>query len=118
MNCKNCNESMFDKLVGFFIDMPSSWKKALFGAALTVGLVWIWDKFKDKILKALTGVVLDIQAWFGVFWYMFKGKLSGMGNQVMSVVADVEKYAGAGFEEATSDSYAIPFLQILQKTQK
>ena len=30
-------------------------------------------------------------------------------------MADIEKYAGAGFEEASSDSYAIPFLQILQK---
>jgi len=94
MNALGMAKSMFDKLVGFFIDMPSSWKKALFGAALTVGLVWIWDKFKDKILKALTGDVLDIQAWFGDFWNMFKGKLSGMGNQVMSVVADVEKYVG------------------------
>ena len=30
-------------------------------------------------------------------------------------MADIEKYAGAGFEEASADSYAIPFLQILQK---
>jgi|TARA_R100000734_G_C3306953_1_gene97461 hypothetical protein len=28
---------------------------------------------------------------------------------------DIEKMAGAGFEEATADSYAIPFMQILQK---
>ena len=37
------------------------------------------------------------------------------GAKVPISMADVEKYAGAGFEEATSDSYAIPFLQILQK---
>ena len=30
-------------------------------------------------------------------------------------MADIEKYAGAGFEEASADSYAIAFLQILQK---
>ena len=30
-------------------------------------------------------------------------------------LADMEKFSGAGFEEASSDSYAIPFLQILQK---
>ena len=37
------------------------------------------------------------------------------GAKVPISMADVEKYAGAGFEEATADSYAIPFLQILQK---
>ena len=30
-------------------------------------------------------------------------------------LTDMEKFSGAGFEEANSDSYAIPFLQILQK---
>ena len=29
-------------------------------------------------------------------------------------LTDMEKFSGAGFEEASSDSYAIPFLQILQ----
>lgn len=35
-------------------------------------------------------------------------------NTALAAAADYEAYAGAGFENQTSDDYAIPFIQILQ----
>lgn len=35
-------------------------------------------------------------------------------NTALAAAADYESYAGAGFENQTSDDYAIPFIQILQ----
>ena len=42
-------------------------------------------------------------------------KNNGNGKTLPVSMEDIEKYAGAGFEEATADSFSIPFLQILQK---
>lgn len=40
--------------------------------------------------------------------------LAEVQNSAVAAAADYEAYAGAGFENQTSDDYAIPFIQILQ----
>jgi len=94
MKIVNGAKALFDKIIGFFTSMSHGWKKALVGAATAVGLAWLWNKFKDKILKVITGDLLDVEKWFSEFWTMFKGKMEGVGNQALSMVKNVEQYAG------------------------